>query len=40
VIATPGNKQAAALDGALHDLLDVSLVAERFAWMLRAQSDR
>jgi hypothetical protein len=36
VIATAGNEQAAALDGALDDLLDLSLVAERFACMLCA----
>jgi starvation-inducible DNA-binding protein len=32
VIAVPGNEQAAALDGALADLLDLSLVATHAHW--------
>jgi starvation-inducible DNA-binding protein len=32
VITTPGNEQAAALDGALADLLDLSLVARQAHW--------
>jgi starvation-inducible DNA-binding protein len=32
VIATAGNEQAAALDGALADLLDLSLVAKHAHW--------
>ena len=32
VIATPGNEQAGALDGALADLLDLSLLAKQAHW--------